>query len=34
MPGGQFCGACRREREFFDIDAADGKLDGQWDSEP
>ena len=31
--GRPICGECRREREFFDIDAADGQLDGQWDSD-
>ncbi len=31
--GRPICGECRRERDFFDIDAADGVLDGQWDSD-
>lgn len=31
--GRPICGECRREREFFVIDAADGTLDGQWDAD-
>jgi hypothetical protein len=30
--GGQpICGQCRRDREIFEVDAADGELDGEID---
>ena len=31
--GRPICGECARERDFFVIDASDGTLDGNWDSD-